>query len=107
MGGFVYHAGYIPGVRGERESVEKCMKRAREWLEQGVSVLFFPEGTRSHDGVGKPFKQGAFQLAIDAGVGSLPCGISGPLEARPPGRGKDSRDVTTLRILARTPMPTA
>lgn len=99
MGWFMFHAGYIPLVRGKRESIEKCMQRAREYLDMGVSVLFFPEGTRSEDGVVKPFKKGAFKLALDAGCDILPCGISGTIDALPKGTWKFSDEYAAMRIL--------
>ena len=43
------------------------MARARWYLDHGVSVLFFPEGTRSKDGDVQAFKAGAFKLALEAG----------------------------------------
>ena len=107
MGWFMYHAGYIPLVRGKKNSVAQCMERAREYLDMGVSVLFFPEGTRSHDGVVKPFKRGAFQLALDAGVDILPMGISGTLNALPKGTWKFSDEYVTMRILVGEPISTA
>jgi len=107
MGWFMYHAGYIPLVRGRKDSVERCMARAREYLDMGVSVLFFPEGTRSHDGVVKPFKKGAFKLALDAGVDILPLAISGTLDALPKGTWKFSNDYTTMSILVGDLIPTA
>src|SRR5947207_2052233 len=82
---------------------DKCMDRAREYLGMGVSVLFFPEGTRSHDGVVKPFKRGAFKLALDAGVDILPMGINGTLNALPKGTWKFSDDHVTMRILVGHP----
>jgi 1-acyl-sn-glycerol-3-phosphate acyltransferase len=107
MGWFMYHAGYIPLVRGRRESIAACMARARAYLDQGVSVLFFPEGTRSHDGNVKPFKRGAFSLAVDAGVDILPMAISGTLNALPKGTWKFSDEHVTMRILVGEPISTA
>jgi 1-acyl-sn-glycerol-3-phosphate acyltransferase len=107
MGWFMFHAGYIPLVRGKRDSIEQCMAKARWWLEQGVSVLFFPEGTRSLDGVVKPFKKGAFKLALDAGVDILPMAISGTLNALPKGTWKFSDEHVTMRILVGEPIATA
>jgi 1-acyl-sn-glycerol-3-phosphate acyltransferase len=40
----------------------------------------FPEGTRSPDGALRPFKKGAFVLAIQAGVEVVPAAISGSYE---------------------------
>jgi 1-acyl-sn-glycerol-3-phosphate acyltransferase len=106
MGWFMYHAGYIPLVRGRRNSIEQCMARAQEYLNMGVSVLFFPEGTRSLDGVVKPFKKGAFKLAIDAGVDILPMAINGTLDALPKNTWKFSDEYVTMRILVGDPIST-
>jgi len=42
-----------------------------------MSVLFFPEGTRSEDGKIKDFQNGAFKLAIKEKVPVLPIAIRG------------------------------
>jgi 1-acyl-sn-glycerol-3-phosphate acyltransferase len=72
MGWAMSLAGYIPLVRGRKSSIEQCMNRSRWFLRNGVSVLFYPEGTRSPDGSVRPFKGGAFRLAIETGVDVLP-----------------------------------
>jgi 1-acyl-sn-glycerol-3-phosphate acyltransferase len=107
MGWFMYHAGYIPLVRGRRDSIEKCMVKARAWIDQGVSVLFFAEGTRSEDGVVKPFKHGAFKLALEARCDILPVAISGTLHALPKHTWKYSDDYTTMRISVGEVIPIA
>lgn len=71
-------AGYIPLKRGDKESIRRCMAKAREWLGRGVSIMMFPEGTRSLDGRVKPFKEGAFRMSLDAGVPIVPVAIHGP-----------------------------
>ncbi len=106
MGWFMFHAGYIPLKRGNRESIEECMQRAREYLDMGVSVLFFPEGTRSEDGNVKPFKRGAFKLAIDAQVDVLPFGIAGTKDALPKGTWKYSDDYAYMKINVGHPIST-
>ncbi|MBE7492157.1 MAG: 1-acyl-sn-glycerol-3-phosphate acyltransferase [Planctomycetes bacterium] len=45
---------------------------ALEWLKQGVSIVVFPEGSRSPDGRMRRFKNGAFMLAVDAQVPIVP-----------------------------------
>jgi 1-acyl-sn-glycerol-3-phosphate acyltransferase len=56
-------AGYVPIIRGERNSHEDALAKSADWLQQGVPMLFFPEGTRSETGDLRPFKLGAFKLA--------------------------------------------
>jgi len=53
------------------------MARCREVLRNRVSVMIFPEGTRSKTAELLPFKDGAFRLAIEAGVPVLPLALSG------------------------------
>jgi 1-acyl-sn-glycerol-3-phosphate acyltransferase len=88
MGWWMRFAGYIPLVRGNRESAAECMRRAAEWLKKGVSVVFFPEGTRSRDGEVQPFKRGAFKLAIETGVPVLPVTLVGTRDLIPKGGWK-------------------
>lgn len=99
MGWFMYHAGYIPLRRGDKSSIVECMARARKYLDDGVSVLFFPEGTRSKDGEVQAFKAGAFKLAVEAQVDILPLGISGTANALPKHTWKFSNDRTEMRLL--------
>ncbi len=76
-------AGYIPLSRGDRESGRACLEKARGWLRRGVSVIFFPEGTRSPDGEIHAFKPGAFKLALEENIDILPLAIFGTREAIP------------------------
>jgi 1-acyl-sn-glycerol-3-phosphate acyltransferase len=75
---------YIPLVRGDKSSVTKMMATCRSWLDRGVSVLMFPEGTRSKTGDLLPFKPGAFTLAKEANVPVVPIVICGTIDAVPP-----------------------
>jgi 1-acyl-sn-glycerol-3-phosphate acyltransferase len=70
-------AGYIGIDRYNRESAFKSLKVAANKIKSGVSVLLFPEGTRSRDGKIRPFKKGGFVLAVDSGVPIVPVVITG------------------------------
>lgn len=70
-------AGYISIDRNKRESAFKSLKNAARKIKSGVSVLIFPEGTRSRDGKIRPFKKGGFIMAIDSGAPIVPIVISG------------------------------
>lgn len=75
--------GDIPLRRGEGESVRAMMDECERALAGGISVMMFPEGTRSSDGNLLPFKDGAFALAIRAQVPVLPIALAGTKEMRP------------------------
>ena len=71
----------IPLERGDAESIAKAMDASRERLSTNVSVMIFPEGTRSKTGELRPFKTGAFRLAIEAQVPILPLAVYGTRDA--------------------------
>lgn len=72
---------YIPLTRGEHGSVRDSFKECQKWLAKDISVLFFPEGTRSATGKLGHFKNGAFKLAILAQKPIVPIVIKGVKEA--------------------------
>lgn len=75
--------GDIPIRRGEGDSVRTMLAECERALRAGISVMLFPEGTRSSDGELLPFRDGAFQLAIRAGVPVLPVALAGTRQMRP------------------------
>jgi 1-acyl-sn-glycerol-3-phosphate acyltransferase len=74
---------YVPLVRGDKQSIAKMMDHCRSWLERGVPVLLFPEGTRSPDSEVKPFKDGAFRLACEVGCPVVPIVLTGTADTLP------------------------
>lgn len=77
MGWMMWLVGDVPVKRGFGPSAVEAMARCRKALENRVSVMIFPEGTRSRTSELLPFKDGAFRLAIEAGVPILPLAVSG------------------------------
>lgn len=75
--------GYVPLVRGDRESVVTMLATCSRLLRRGNPVLFFPEGTRTKDGRLQPFKDGAFELAVEHGVPLIPIAVHGTGRALP------------------------
>ena len=76
-------AGYISINReGTRETVE-AMNKAAERIRDGMSVVIFPEGSRSPDGTIQPFKKGGFTLAIKSKVPIVPLALTGSREIMP------------------------
>lgn len=74
-------AGDISLVRGSTQSVKRALSRARFYVERGMPVLIFPEGTRSTTGELLPFKDGAFRLAIETQADILPIAVGGTVGA--------------------------
>ena len=77
LGWYLKMAGYITVDRGNDESKAEMLRQSYQCLKHGISIMIFPEGTRSADGDPGFFKRGAFQLAIEAGVPILPVLIDG------------------------------
>jgi len=70
-------AGYIPIDRGDRRKAVESLNQTALRVQKGTSVMIFPEGTRSPDGVLQEFKKGAFLLAIKSQQFIVPIAISG------------------------------
>jgi len=68
---------YVPLVRGSAESIAAMWRACHAWLARGISIMMFPEGTRSPDGQLREFKHGAFTLAREASVPVVPVVIHG------------------------------
>lgn len=75
--------GYIPLDRADRRKAIKSMTKAAHRIQDGTSVVIFPEGTRSANGQLQEFKKGGFMLALKAKVPVLPVAISGSYEIMP------------------------
>lgn len=74
---------YVPLVRGDPDSIAKMVQACEAWLDRGVPVLLFPEGTRSVDGQIKAFKDGAFRLSLAKGCPLFPIVLSGTADVLP------------------------
>jgi 1-acyl-sn-glycerol-3-phosphate acyltransferase len=92
-------AGDIPVERGTRKSALKAMRRCQEVLATRVSVIIFPEGTRSTTDEMLPFKEGAFRLAVDAGVPILPLVVRGTRTALPKHGWRFGKSNAEVRVL--------
>lgn len=96
--------GDIPLRRGEGESVRACLQECERAIHSGISVMMFPEGTRSPGGELLPFKDGAFDLAIRTGVPILPIALAGTRAMRPKHSRWFGKAHACAKILA--PIPT-
>jgi 1-acyl-sn-glycerol-3-phosphate acyltransferase len=77
--------GHIFLDRSNPEAAVKQLNALKQTLLPGVSVLFFPEGTRSNSRQLLPFKKGAFVMAKDLEVAILPVTINGTESILPVG----------------------
>ncbi|TMR96575.1 lysophospholipid acyltransferase family protein [Nonomuraea basaltis] len=79
--GLVFNA--FPIDRGR----DRPMRGASGWLlDSGFSLLIFPEGTRSRDGLMSAFRPGAAALCVAKLLPCLPVGITGAYDAMPRGQ---------------------
>jgi 1-acyl-sn-glycerol-3-phosphate acyltransferase len=62
------------------------LKRWRALVGQGLSLIIFPEGTRSQDGSVGIFKAGSFLLAVEAQLPIVPLSIDGTRSVMRKGR---------------------
>ncbi len=104
IGWLMRFGGDIQLLRGDGESVRAMLAEARTTLDTGLPVMIFPEGTRSPDGALQRFKDGAFHLAIEAGVPILPLAIEGTRACRP--KGSLWFGVASARVRMLQPIPT-
>lgn len=86
--------GHIIIDRSSPEQAIETINQAKERLRNGISVVFFAEGTRSRDGNLLPFKKGAFRLALDLQLPILPVSIHGSRKVLP----SDTMELTPGRI---------
>ena len=93
-------AGYISIDRFNQTSAFESISEAAERIKGGVSVMIFPEGTRSIDGKIRPFKKGGFVLAVDAKVPIIPVVLHGTRSIMPKGRLRINHGHVVMDILA-------
>jgi 1-acyl-sn-glycerol-3-phosphate acyltransferase len=83
FGWFLSLGGHILIDRQNPRSAIKSLKRASSVLKKGISIVVFPEGTRTPDGEVKEFKRGAFLLAQHSKFPVVPLSIGGSFEMLP------------------------
>ncbi|HJY62707.1 MAG TPA: lysophospholipid acyltransferase family protein [Ignavibacteria bacterium] len=75
--------GFISIDRSNIKSAMRSLEKGAQKVKKGLSVLIFPEGTRSPDGKTGEFKRGMFLLAEKSGADIIPVSISGTYELLP------------------------
>jgi 1-acyl-sn-glycerol-3-phosphate acyltransferase len=104
--------GWMMRLAGDIEVKRDChlsrggvLPQARWYLDRHCSVMFFPEGTRSHDALVSRFHDGAFRLAIEAQAPVLPLALDGTMNCLP----KHSwilRGISDIRLQVLPPVET-
>jgi 1-acyl-sn-glycerol-3-phosphate acyltransferase len=85
FGQAIYMSRHIIIDRKNIESAMKSIEKARDMIKRyGLSVLVFPEGTRSITGGLGEFKKGGFVLALETGIPIVPMAVQGSFELLPP-----------------------
>ena len=90
-------AGFYPVSNG----IDKGLDHLKEKVNQGYSLMVFPEGTRSKNNKIKRFHKGAFYLADQFNLDIIPVLIHGNSEIIPKGSSVIRNGSLTLKILDR------
>ncbi len=98
-------AGYIPVDRSNifkaRQSVDRALKAIQA---KAISLILYPEGTRTDDGRLLPFKRGVFHIALHSRLPLVPVAVRGSFEAMPP--GARSLTPTPIQVIIGQPIET-
>lgn len=95
--------GHIFVDRSSPSKIKATMEKAEASLVDGVSLVVFPEGARTHDGRMIPFKRGAFMLADDLQLAVVPVSINGSFRVLP--RSGKWIHWSPLRMTIHAPIP--
>jgi 1-acyl-sn-glycerol-3-phosphate acyltransferase len=105
LGGYMWMTGMVFVDRSNRSQAVASLRAAAARIRNGVSILAYPEGTRSLDGRIRAFKKGVFVLALEAGVPVVPVAIEGTGKVLPTGGMKIRSGVVRMKV--GTPIVTA
>ncbi len=95
FGMVVRFAEYYPVSDGAEDSIERLQKK----VDEGFSIVVFPEGTRSVDGKIKRFHKGAFYIAEKLNLDIVPLLIHGTAETIEKGDFYLNNARITLKLL--------
>lgn len=89
---------HITVDRSDPVDALKSLERAKEKIAAGISVVVFPEGTRSRDGRLLRFKKGGFFLAVQTRTQIAPVTINGSGRVLPSGGWKLRPGIIEVRV---------
>lgn len=93
---FMEAAGYI---KTEQATPDTIIDEGVKALNQGSTLFFYPEGTRTHNGELGRFRSGAFHIAMKANVPVVPVCISGSFKLLPRGKWLITPTKIKVRLL--------
>ena len=96
--GFACRASGQIFVDDTRAGITKAVEQSRKTLQRGMSMVIFPEGTRSYDGSMGEFKRGAFMLSNEIGLPVVPMTINGSFKVFNRKARSVSRGTLSLQI---------
>lgn len=76
-------AGHVFVDDTKLSGIRETIQRSEKTLRGGMSLVIFPEGSRTFDGKMIPFKRGAFMLASEFKLPVVPITINGSFKAMP------------------------
>lgn len=98
-------AGHVFIDRGDPSAASLAIRKAGERMrEEGLSLVLFPEGTRSRDGRLGRFKKGGFALAIETRATLVPVALEGGARILPKGAWLPEPGVIHLRCAPPVPL---
>lgn len=91
-------AGYIPIDRTNLKSSLRALEKAARKVKKGLSMIIYPEGTRTRDGKVGEFKRGMFYLAEKAGTDIIPLSVTNTAVLMPIGSFQVKSGIINLVI---------
>jgi 1-acyl-sn-glycerol-3-phosphate acyltransferase len=98
FGWAMWAAKHIAVDRSDRSDALAVLAKARRQIDQGISIVVFPEGTRSSDGRLLPFKRGGFLLAVKTKMPIVPVTINGSGRILPKGDWRIRRGAIEVAV---------
>ena len=92
-------AGHVLIDRDRPRSAKKTLREAGDRMRaEQLTLVLFPEGTRSRDGRLGRFRRGSFVLALETRASLVPAAVEGGQHVYPPGAKRVRRGPITVRL---------
>lgn len=106
FGGAIKAAGHVRIDRGNRSQAFSAYEdAAKQMAEKKLTIIIYPEGTRTRDGELLPFKKGPFVFAIGSQAPVIPVYVGGAFDIQP--KGSVQVKGRRMHIAIGEPIPTA